>query len=174
VAVHRWPLVAKAPHAADSTARSRLASGITIRTFFDPSSNEHRFINAPHRSFTHRPTSSEPVNDTPLTSGCSTIGAPHSSPYPCTRLRTPGGSPTSSSAFTNSVARSGVSSAGLNTLVHPETIAGAIFQIGMAIGKFHGVISPTTPIGWRIVIENLFRSSDGIVLPNIRRPSPAM
>ena len=38
-------------------------------------------------------------------------------------------------------AGSGVSSAGLSTTVLPPTSAGAIFQAGMAIGKFHGVIS---------------------------------
>ena len=39
-----------------------------------------------------------------------------------------------------SEAVSGVNVAGLKTTVLPETSAGAIFQIGMAIGKFHGVM----------------------------------
>ena len=43
----------------------------------------------------------------------------------------------------------GVSVAGLKTTVLPQTSAGAIFQDGIAIGKFHGVITPTTPIGIR-------------------------
>ena len=67
-----------------------------------------------------------------------------------------------------------MSSAGLNTDVHPATIAGAIFHSGMAIGKFHGVMRPATPTGWRTVIENLSGSSAGIVCPKKRRPSPAM
>ncbi len=67
-----------------------------------------------------------------------------------------------------------MSSAGLKTLVQPDRTAGAIFQQGMAMGKFHGVMSPTTPMGWRTVMENLFRSSEGTVCPSIRRPSPAM
>ena len=37
--------------------------------------------------------------------------------------------------------------AGLKTTVLPQTSAGAIFQLGIAIGKFHGVIAPTTPTG---------------------------
>ena len=37
-----------------------------------------------------------------------------------------------------------------NTLVN-RSVAGASFQTGIAIGKFHGVISPTTPSGRRIV-----------------------
>ena len=67
-----------------------------------------------------------------------------------------------------------MSSAGLKTTVFPQTSAGAIFQLGIAIGKFHGVITPTTPIGIRTLIWNLFGSSDGVVCPNMRRPSPAM
>ena len=72
------------------------------------------------------------------------------------------------------VASSGVSSAGLNTAVHPQTRAGAIFHRGMATGKFHGVMSAATPAGWRTVIENLLGSSAGIVRPKNLRPSPAM
>ena len=64
--------------------------------------------------------------------------------------------------------------AGLNTTVLPATSAGTIFQDGIAIGKFHGVITPTTPIGIRTLMLNLFCSSDGVVWPNSRRPSPAM
>ena len=67
-----------------------------------------------------------------------------------------------------------MSVAGLNTTVFPQTSAGAIFQDGMAIGKFQGVITPTTPIGMRTLMLNLSRSSDGVVCPNRRRPSPAM
>ena len=52
-------------------------------------------------------------------------------------------------------ARSGVSSAGLSTTVFPQTSAGQSFQDGIAIGKFHGVIAPTTPIGIRTLIMNL-------------------
>ena len=50
-----------------------------------------------------------------------------------------------------------MSSAGLKTTVLPHTSAGTIFQDGIAIGKFHGVITPTTPIGCRTLIWNLSR-----------------
>ena len=70
--------------------------------------------------------------------------------------------------------RAGVSVAGLKTTVLPATSAGAIFQDGIAIGKFHGVITPMTPIGIRTDIWNLLRSSDGVVCPKRRRPSPPM
>jgi hypothetical protein len=40
-----------------------------------------------------------------------------------------------------------VSVAGLNTIVFPAISAGAIFQHGIAIGKFHGVMIATGPSG---------------------------
>ena len=75
-------------------------------------------------------------------------------------LTTPGGRPASISVCTRLYVESGVSSAGLITQVFPETSAGNSFQLGMAIGKFHGVISPTTPTGMRTLMANLFCSSD--------------
>ncbi len=41
----------------------------------------------------------------------------------------------------------GVRLAGLKTTVLPETSAGAIFQIGIATGKFQGVMIATGPTG---------------------------
>src|ERR671936_848311 len=77
-------------------------------------------------------------------------------------LSTRGGSPASASSSTKRSPSAGVSVAGLNTTVLPQTSAGAIFQDGMAIGKFHGVIAPTTPIGIRTLMLNLSRSSEGV------------
>ncbi len=65
----------------------------------------------------------------------------------------------------------GVSSAGLITTVLPQISAGSIFHDGIAIGKFHGVIMPHTPIDWRTLICHLFGSSEGVVWPCSRRPS---
>src|SRR5918994_1051844 len=114
--------------------------------------------------FTRRPTAVEPVNDTTETSLCVDSNVPTSAP-PVTRLTTPGGTPASSSTLTKFTADSGVSVAGLNTTVLPHTSAGTIFHDGMAIGKFHGVMTEHTPIGWRTDIANLSRSSDGTVWP---------
>ena len=61
---------------------------------------------------------------------------------------------------------------GLKTTVLPVTSAGIIFQHGIAIGKFQGVMIPAMPIGWRMHIAHLSGSSDGTVSPTIRRPSP--
>ena len=67
-----------------------------------------------------------------------------------------------------------MSSAGFSTTVLPQTSAGQSFHAGIAIGKFQGVIAPTTPTGIRTLIMNLSRSSDGVVWPKRRRPSPPM
>ena len=47
-------------------------------------------------------------------------------------------------------ALSGAADAGFSTTVLPQISAGASFHAGIALGKFHGVISPTTPIGLRM------------------------
>jgi hypothetical protein len=91
------------------------------------------------------------------------------------RRRTPDcflpGSPASSAAPAGArhVGRLG----GLKTTVFPATSAGKIFQVGTAKGKFHGVITPTTPTGTRVDIAHLLGISLGVVTPNMRRPSPA-
>src|SRR5689334_6308188 len=100
------------------------------------------------------------------TSGFSTSAMPTDSPLPVTRFTTPGGTPASASSCTKSAAQAGVSDAGLSTTVLPATSAGIIFQQGIAIGKFHGVIRPQIPIGSRTLIAHLLGSSDGTVSPN--------
>ena len=102
------------------------------------------------------------------------MASPTTAPVPVTRLTTPAGNPASAISSTSRVAQCGVSLAGLNTTVLPVTSAGIIFQQGMAIGKFQGVMIPATPIGWRMLIAHLSGSSDGTVSPVMRRPSPAM
>jgi len=75
--------------------------------------------------------------------------SPMSAGIPVRRLSTPSGRPASSSASASRMAHSGVMSDGLKTTVLPNASAGAIFHAGMAIGKFHGVITQTTPSGSR-------------------------
>ncbi len=92
------------------------------------------------------PTGSDPVNEMPATRGSSTRVSP-ASRSPWTRFSTPGGTPASRNVCTSRAAVSGVSGDGLSTAVQPDSSAGATFHIGIATGKFHGVIRPTTPIG---------------------------
>ena len=51
----------------------------------------------------------------------------------------------------SSTAVSGLHSAGLWTTVQPAASAGAIFQVDSMKGVFQGVITPTGPIGTRMV-----------------------
>ena len=70
-------------------------------------------------------------------------------------------------------AQPGVHCAGLKTTVLPNASAGAIFQAGMAIGKFHGVIRPTTPIGSRVTSTSTPGRTEGSFSPASRSTSPA-
>ncbi len=173
-AVQRWPLVPNAPQIAPSTASSRFASSITMIGFLPPISRWTCLNEGAHASLIARPTDVEPVNETTFTRGSFRSGFPTFEPEPVTTLKTPGGSPASSSAFAKFTTESGVSVAGLMTTVFPQTSAAVDFQAGIAMGKFHGVMNAQTPIGERTDIANLFGSSDGVVWPCSRRPSPPM
>ena len=173
-AVQRWPLVPKADHTTLSRARSRSASSQITIGFLPPSSRLTRFSVFAARVLISTPVSVWPVKLMTRTSGWSTIALPTSPPEPVTTLTTPSGSPPSSSSSTKRTRHAGVSEAGLMTAVLPQMSAGNSFQAGIATGKFHGVMIPTTPIGRRMAIANLSGISDGTVWPNSRRPSPAM
>src|SRR4029079_17068533 len=102
-----------------------------------------------------RQTRVEQVNETTLTRSSVVIGVPTSGPSPVTMFTTPSGTPASMSVRTQFTADSGVGDAGLNTTVLPQTSAGMIFHDGIAIGKFHGVMTAQTPSGWRIDMAHL-------------------
>ncbi len=74
---------------------------------------------------------------------------PASSPKPLTMLSTPGGSRSPISSASTRI-EAGVCSAGFSTTQLPAASAGASFQTAIRIGKFHGMIWPTTPSGsWK-------------------------
>ena len=104
--------------------------------------------------------------------GSSTSAFPIAPPGPVTTLITPGGRPASTSASASRWVHTGVSEAGFSTTVQPATSAGAVFQTGIAKGKFHGVMSVTGPTGCRSVSVSDCRVSLGSVLPWVRKPSP--
>src|SRR6516164_5665112 len=97
------------------------------------------------------PTSVEPVKEIARTAGLPTSSSPISEPDPVTIFNTPAGTPASTNNSTSLRAVKLVNSAGFHTTVLPQTSAGAIFQTGIATGKFQGVIRPTTPSGCRMV-----------------------
>ena len=119
------------------TAASRSASGRTMFGLLPPSSSVTRLSARPHLAPISRPTAVEPVNATLSTPGCSTSAAPVS-PSPVSTLSTPSGKPASSASSPSRSAVSGVCSAGLSTIVQPAASAGAIFQVAISSGKFHG------------------------------------
>ena len=111
------------------------------------------------------PVATEPVNVTPLTRGSVVITGPTTEPRPSTRLSAPLGRPARCRMSTSSYAEPGTSSAGLKTTVLPNASAGAIFHAGMAIGKFHGVITETTPIGSLVTVTSTPARTESSALP---------
>ena len=105
-----------------------------------------------------------PVKATLPIPGCAAIDAPTVPPGPVTTLRTPAGMPASSASSPSRIAVSGVYDAGLRIAVLPAASAGATFQAAISSGKFHGTISPTTPIGSRRV-RSMPGFETGIVWP---------
>ncbi|PAV93395.1 hypothetical protein WR25_22715 [Diploscapter pachys] len=77
--------------------------------------------------------------------GCSVSHGPSPSP-PVTTLSTPAGRIVAASSPNFSVV-SGVNGDGFSTIVLPASSAGPTLNIARIIGKFHGAMAPTTPIG---------------------------
>src|SRR2546427_3969515 len=64
------------------------------------------------------------------------MATPTTAPRPMTRLNTPAGRPQRLRMSASAQPQPGTRSAGLNTTQLPYASAGAIFQAGIAIGKF--------------------------------------
>ena len=158
-----WPALSNTEYGAAAAAFSRSASAKITFADLPPSSSVTRLIVAAAPCITRWPTSVEPVKPIFATSGCSTRRWPTTDPLPTTTFRTPSGIPASSASSPSRSVVSGVSSAGLITIVLPVASAGPIFQLAMLSGKFHGVIRPTTPSGSRKVTS--IPPATGIVSP---------
>src|SRR4029077_21224593 len=96
------------------------------------------------------PVELSPTKPIALMAGCWVSALPASSPMPCTVLRTPSGTPACLTSRASRSAVTGDHSAGLWTTVHPAARGGEIFQVDSINGVFHGVITPTGPIGTRV------------------------
>ncbi len=97
----------------------------------------------------NRPVVVSPVNAILAMRLLDASGLPASTPKPLTTLSTPAGSRSPISDIRYSI-DTGVCSAGLSTTALPAARAGASFQTAIRIGKFHGMICPTTPSGsWK-------------------------
>ena len=141
------PALSNTPEGARAAASSRSASAKTMLALLPPSSRVTRLICWAQPAMTERPTSVEPVKHTLRTSGWATKRSPITLPLPGRICSTPSGSPASRASSPMRSALSGVSSAGLTTTVLPAASAGAKPQPAMAMGKFHGTMTPTTPSG---------------------------
>ncbi|ODU68396.1 MAG: hypothetical protein ABT00_19595 [Bordetella sp. SCN 68-11] len=134
---------------APSTAASTSASSSTRNGALPPSSmGVFRTWSA--AAFSRmRPTSVDPVKDTSRTRGsCSQRSTSGPERDVGTMLTTPSGTPASARMSASASMLSGVSEAGLTSTVQPAASAGAILRAPMAEGKFQGVTSATTPMGW--------------------------
>ena len=93
-----------------------------------------------------RPTGPLPVKAMVWTSRCATSAAP-ADPSPGSSEIAPAGTPASRSARTTTKPHPGDCSAGLRTTALPVARPADTIPMGIAIGKFHGAMTPTTPRG---------------------------
>ena len=112
-----------------------------------------------------RPTSVDPVNVILRTTGFAHSSWPIATASPVTMLRTPLGMPARSASSANASAENGVCSAGFSTMVQPAASPGDTLRVIIALGKFHGVIAPTTPIGCLMTTSRRSLVGDGITSP---------
>mmetsp|Transcript_1269 Transcript_1269/g.3773 ORF Transcript_1269/g.3773 Transcript_1269/m.3773 type:complete len:299 (-) Transcript_1269:2263-3159(-) len=131
---------------APETALSISASSKTIKGAFPPSSRDS-FFN-PARLANHFPTLVDPVKLIFFTTSDSVIASPTRSLSFVTIISKASlGTPASYANSTNFNAHNGVNSLGFKSTEHPLANAAATFLVTIAAGKFHGVITPTTPTG---------------------------
>ena len=100
-----------------------------------------------------RPVSVEPVKLTISTSEWRPSFSPTIGPVPGSTCKTPRGIPASVASSATLRAVREVCSAGFTITEQPEARAGPIFQASINIGKFHGRIAATTPIGSLSIID---------------------
>ena len=62
----------------------------------------------------------------------------------------------------------GVSLAGFKTTAFPQASAVATERLDRFMGKFHGLMTPTTPSGWRYTRFSLRGVSEGKISPCMR------
>ena len=163
-----WPELRNLQVIAPATASSRSASSKTMNGALPPSSSEIFLRPGAHCAMSSFPTSVEPVKPSLRTAGFEVISPPiagASSAAPVTTEKTPAGTPASSASAAIASAQSGVCSAGFSTIVQPAASAGADLRVGIAAGKFHGVMPAVTPTASFVTWIRLSGQGDGIVSP---------
>ena len=115
----------------------------------------------------------EPVKWIIAMSGWVTRRSPTST-SPGSTWKSPAGSPASAnSSAMASPPESGVSGDGLISTALPSASAGAITRMPSTSGKFHGVITPTSPTGTRSQMESRPGCVVGTSSPGEREASAA-
>ncbi|MNH20253.1 hypothetical protein D3C79_800140 [compost metagenome] len=164
------------PNTAAFTACSRSASSSTTKGLLPPNSRATCLRCSPPLAIRPipRPTGVDPVKVISDGVSCSTKASPISLPAPTTTLSTPAGSPASSKIRANSSPpHTGVSLAGLTTTALPSAKAGAIERWVRCRGKFHGLMTPTTPNALRYTRLSLPGTLDSTMRPCTREGKEA-
>ena len=112
-------------------------------------------------------------NEIALMPGLSIKAWPTREPEPMTRLNKPLGMSWREMISARITALAGVRLAGFHTTALPKASAGAIFHEAVAIGKFHGDMMATTPIGSRRTSISMPSRTESAVSPTWRRVSAA-
>jgi hypothetical protein len=154
--VHASPMLRILAIIAPSRAASRSASSKIRNGAFPPSSIETFSTLSADCAISLRPTSVEPVKESLRSRGSEITGsATELDDELVMMFRTPPGRPTSSSSCASANAERGVSFAGFQTIVQPAAMAGPIFRVPIAVGKFQGVMKKQGPTGWRMTSTRL-------------------
>mmetsp|Transcript_14331 Transcript_14331/g.38675 ORF Transcript_14331/g.38675 Transcript_14331/m.38675 type:complete len:291 (+) Transcript_14331:332-1204(+) len=157
-------------------ATSRSASAKITNGALPPSSSPRRFTVGAHWARSFLPTPVEPVKERRRTRSSSQKVEPTSGDWALehvTTLASPAGAPASSRSSSRARAERGVLSAGFTTAVHPAARAGATLRVIMALGKFHGVMAATTPMGCFTTSRRLSPLGACRISPFTRRASSA-
>mmetsp|Transcript_31412 Transcript_31412/g.57033 ORF Transcript_31412/g.57033 Transcript_31412/m.57033 type:complete len:246 (+) Transcript_31412:980-1717(+) len=142
-----WPALRNALPMIPAAALSKSASSKTIKGALPPSSRETRFTLTAAAAASFFPTAVLPVNPIFLTPWLEVNSSPMALASPTTMVKTSFGTPARMARFAKTMAVSGVDSAGFRTTGHPAAKAGATLRVIMLMGKFQGVMAPTTPTG---------------------------
>ena len=143
MAEHFWPLWPKADWTACLIASSRSLMAVTIPAFLPPVSAQSRRLGV--AASMARAVSVPPVRITAETSEWATSLAPGPAPEQGRNCSVCRETPARQKHWHTSQATSTASEAGLRITVLPAASAAAIPPQGMAIGKFQGGTTTTTP-----------------------------
>ncbi|MNI62552.1 hypothetical protein D3C73_1178790 [compost metagenome] len=167
----------RANKTAPSIALSKNASSASMTELknmlgdFPPNSSVTGIIFSVAYCMTNRPVAVDPVKAAFATLGLVTKARPSSEPNPFTIFMTPAGIRSPIISIKTRI-DAGVLSAGFKTTVFPAASAGASFHTAIKIGKFHGIICATTPIGSCTIKETVLLSNS-VIDPSSARITPA-